>query len=24
VLEVVPQGTTVVSPAPQSFQDLGY
>ena len=24
VLEVAPQGTTVVSPAPQSFQDLGY
>jgi ABC-type branched-subunit amino acid transport system substrate-binding protein len=24
VLEIVPQGTTVVSPAPQSFQDLGY
>jgi ABC-type branched-subunit amino acid transport system substrate-binding protein len=24
VLEVVPQGTTVVSPAPQSFQDVGY
>ncbi len=24
VLEVVPQGTTVVSPAPQSFQDIGY
>ena len=24
VLEVVPQGTIVVSPAPQSFQDLGY
>ena len=24
VLEVEPQGTTVVSPAPQSFQDLGY
>jgi ABC-type branched-subunit amino acid transport system substrate-binding protein len=24
VLEVVPQGATVVSPAPQSFQDLGY
>ena len=24
VLEVVPQGTTIVSPAPQSFQDLGY
>jgi branched-chain amino acid transport system substrate-binding protein len=24
VLEVVPQGTTVVGPAPQSFQDLGY
>jgi ABC-type branched-subunit amino acid transport system substrate-binding protein len=24
VLEVEPQGTSVVSPAPQSFQDLGY
>jgi branched-chain amino acid transport system substrate-binding protein len=24
VLEVAPQGTIVVSPAPQSFQDLGY
>ena len=24
VLEVTPQGTIVVSPAPQSFQDLGY
>jgi len=24
VLEVVPEGTTVVSPAPKSFQDLGY
>jgi branched-chain amino acid transport system substrate-binding protein len=24
VLEVEPQGTVVVSPAPQSFQDLGY
>jgi ABC-type branched-subunit amino acid transport system substrate-binding protein len=24
VLEVEPQGTTVVSPAPQSFQDLGF
>jgi ABC-type branched-subunit amino acid transport system substrate-binding protein len=24
VLEVVPQGATIVSPAPQSFQDLGY
>jgi ABC-type branched-subunit amino acid transport system substrate-binding protein len=24
VLEVVPQGTTVASPAPQSFQDVGY
>ena len=24
VLEVEPQGNVVVSPAPQSFQDLGY
>jgi hypothetical protein len=24
VLEVEPQGTSVVSPAPQSFQDVGY
>jgi branched-chain amino acid transport system substrate-binding protein len=24
VLEVVPQGTIAISPAPQSFQDLGY
>ena len=24
VLEVTPQGSIVVSPAPQSFQDLGY
>jgi branched-chain amino acid transport system substrate-binding protein len=24
VLEVEPQGPIVVSPAPQSFQDLGY
>src|SRR5205085_11125931 len=24
VLEVEPQGTAVVSPAPQSFQDVGY
>jgi branched-chain amino acid transport system substrate-binding protein len=24
ILEVEPQGTTVVSPAPQSFQDFGY
>jgi hypothetical protein len=24
VLEVDPQGRTVISPAPQSFQDLAY
>jgi len=24
VLEVAPQGAVVLSPAPQTFQDLGY